>query len=386
MGTSRWTVWSGATFNLCGGDITGVGEGNNGAIDLMGTCNVNVYDDSTISANVKFRNALSNVTVDNGVTLTISGETKPGYDGGGITKKGAGTLKFTSDPYVPGGITVEAGTLAFDTESDVDPVVTYDTIPADAVMGYASQSNWKGTVVINAQTGNAAPILLATYGNANSFIVLKGLSGSNNYLASGGGNVTVASSVQIDGNVTFNNGWGGNTYTFNKVTGGGDDVTLTLATASGMQSLTYAINELDYSGAIALVGNSTKTNPKFKLVLGKIVKAVVPADRKVVSLTQSIVPAESTETITVDLNNATLNGMSTNLFYTTVNDQSGIYIAAAKVGDNFYLSVQDALDAAIAAGRSSRAVEVLDANAAIPKGYMVVNGRLSQKSFSITLQ
>ena len=382
MGTSRWTVWSGATFNLRGGDITGVGEGNNGAIDLMGTCNVNAYDDSTISANVKFRNALSNVTVDNGVTLTISGETKPGYDGGGITKKGAGTLKFTSDPYVPGGITVEAGTLAFDTESDVDPVVTYGTVPASGVMTYATQSNWKGTVVINAQTGDAAPILLATYGNANSFIVLKGLSGSNNYLASGGGNVTVASSVQIDGNVTFNNGWGGNTYTFNKVTGGGDDVTLTLATASGMQSLTYAINELDYSGAIALVGNSTKTNPKFKLVLGKIVKAVVPADRKVVSLTQSIVPAESTETITVDLDNATLNGMSTNLFYTTANDQSGIYIAAAKVGDNYYTSVQEALNAAT----SPRAVEVLDANAAIPKGYMVVNGRLSLKLFYITLQ
>ena len=386
MGTSRWTVWSGAAINLRGGEVVGAGEGNNGALDFMGTCNVTAYANSTISANVKFRNALSNVTVNDGVTLTISGVTRPGYDGGGITKKGDGTLKFTSDPYVPGGIKVAAGTLAFDTESDVDPVVTYDTIPAAAVMGYASQSNWKGTVVINTQTGDAAPIPLATYGNTNSTIVLKGLSGSNNYCATAGGNMTVAAALQIDGNVTFNNGWGGNTYTFNKVTGGGEGITLTLATASGMTGLTYAINELDYNGTIALVGNSTKTNPKFKLVLGKIVKAVVPADRKVVSLTQSIVPAESTETITVDLNNATLNGMSTNLFYTTVNDQSGIYIAAAKVGDNYYTSVQEALDAAIAAGRSSRAVEVLDANAAIPKGYMVVNGRLSQKSFSITLQ
>ena len=386
MGTSRWTVWSGAAINLRGGEIVGVGEENNGALDFMGTCNVTAYTNSTISANVKFRNELSNVTVNDGVTLTISGETKQGYDGGGITKKGAGTLKFTSDPYVPGGIKVEAGTLAFDTESDVDPVVTYDTIPMAAVMGYARQSNWKGTMVINAQTGDAAPIPLATYGNTNSTIVLKGLSGSNNYFATAGGNVTVSAVLQIDGNVTFNNGWGGNTYTLNKVTGGGDGITLKLATASGMTGLTYAINELDYSGVIALEGNSTKENPVFKLVLGNIVKDVVPADRKVASLTQNIIPASSTETIRIDLNNATLNGMSTNLFYTTVNNQSGIYIAVAKVGDVCYLSVQEALDAAIAAGRSPRAVEVLDATADIPKGYVVVNGRLTTRSFSITLQ
>ena len=77
MGTSRWTVWSGAAINLRGGEVIGVGEGNNGAIDLMGTCNVTAYADSTISGNVKFRNALSNVTVNDGVTLTISGATKP---------------------------------------------------------------------------------------------------------------------------------------------------------------------------------------------------------------------------------------------------------------------------------------------------------------------
>ena len=327
MGTSRWTTWSGAAINLRGGEVVGVGEGDNGALDFMGIGNITAYANSTISANVKFRNALSNVTVNDGVTLTISGETKPGYEGGGITKKGNGTLKFTSDPYVPAGITVEAGALAFDTENDVTTTVTYGTVPTTANMTYACQSNWKGTVVINEQTESANPIPLATYGNANSTIVLKGLSGGNNYFAAAAGNVTVPATVQIDGNVTFNNGWSGNTYTINKVTGGGDDITLTLATSTTMGSgLTYQINELDYSGTIAVVGNSTKTETlTFKI--GNIVKAGAQAGDKVVKLTTSTTAENSTETVVVDLTTATLNGEEADLEVKS----DGIYVAVPVV-------------------------------------------------------
>ena len=362
MGATRWSLGSDNVINLYEGcTVTGSGQSTNGTFDWIDNAEgqLNVYGAVTVNAPVKIRNtATVTITVDADANagLTLAGAT---IASGKIVKDGAGLLSFTCNPTYS-GITVNNGALTFNTESDVTATVTYPALPtASTSLWYAQQSNWKGTVVINAQTGDAAPIPLATYGNANSTIVLKGLSGSNNYFATVGGNVTVASTLQIDGNVTFNNGWGGNTYTLNKVTGGGDGITLTLATASGMTGLTYAINELDYGGTIALEGNSTKDNPVFKLVLGNIVKDVVPADGKVVSLTQSIVPGNSTETIQIDLRNATLNGTATNL----VAASDGIYIAAATVSDGTrHDRVSDALTYVYTRLPTNLVVTVVDTN------------------------
>ena len=394
MGATRWSLGSSNTINLYDGSIV-MGSGqissgtNNGTLDWIENAAgvLNVYGAVTVNAPVKIRDtATVTITVDSGANegLTLAGAT---IAGGKIVKNGAGLLSFAVNPTFS-GITVNNGALTFGTESDVTATVTYPALPtASTSLWYAQQSNWKGTVVINEQTENAAPIPLATYGNANSTIVLKGLSGSDNYFATASGNVTIPATLQIDGNVTFNNGWGGNTYTLNKVTGGGDGITLKLASATGMTGLTYVINELDFGGTIAVEGNSTKSNPVLKLAFGNIVKAGAKVGDKVLSLTKNIVPANSTETINVDLSGATLNGVAANnLFYGTFNAESGIYLVAAKGGDDYYLSVQDALDAALAAGRSPRNVEILDASAEIPKGYKVVDGRLVKKEFFITLR
>ena len=312
MGTSRWTVWSGATFNLRGGEVVGAGEGNNGALDFMGTCNVTAYANSTISANVKFRNALSNITVNDGVTLTISGVTRPGYDGGGVTKKGAGTLKFTSDPYVPGGITVEAGTLAFDTESDVDPVVTYAaSVLNSANMDYVSASNWKGRVVVSAVAAGTTTtqVALNKTGNANSYLTLNGISGD---AWCAGSNYTVQPAITLAGDVNFQNGSSEKAVTFRKIAAGTGN--LSLKSWSSCTGITYGFTTLDadnYTGTIQLDGSVLTFN------VGDILKAGASAGDKVLPLTVA-------NNATVNLAGATLNGAAANLEV----KEDGIYLKA----------------------------------------------------------
>lgn len=315
MGTSRWTTWSGAAINLRGGEVVGVGEGNDGALDFMGTCNITAYADSTISGNVKFRNALSNVTVNDGVTLTISGATKPGYDGGGITKKGAGTLKFTSDPYVPGGIVVEAGTLAFDTESDVDPVVTYTAaVLKDANMGYVDASNWKGRIVISAvEAGTTSTqVALNKTGNENSYLTLSGVSG-NAWCAND--NYTVQPAITLAGDVNFENGYSSKTVTFRKIAAGSGN--LSLKRWSSCTGITYGFTTLDadnYTGTIQLDGSVLTFN------VGDILKANAQPGDKVLPLTVA-------NNATVNLSGAKVNGEAADLEV----KEDGIYIAVPVV-------------------------------------------------------
>ena len=318
MGTSRWTTWSGAAINLRGGEITGVGEGNNGAIDLMGIGNVHAYADSTISANVKFRNDLSNVTVDNGVTLTISGVTKPGYNSGGITKKGNGTLKFTSDPYVPAGITVEDGTLAFDTQSDVDPVVTYTaSVLKDANMDYVSASNWKGTVIVSAVAAGdtATQIALNKTGNANSYLTLNAISG-NAWCA--GSDYTVQPEITLAGDVNFQNGSSKKTVTFRKIAAGTGN--LSLKSWANCTGITYGFTALDadnYTGTIQLDGSVLTFN------VGDILKTGAAVGDKVLPLTV-------TNSAAVNFNNATLNGKAAGFELR----EDGVYYTTAYVAVN----------------------------------------------------
>ena len=342
MGTSRWTTWSGAAINLHGGVITGVGEGNNGAIDLMGKGNITADADSTISANVKFRNDLSNVTVSDGATLTISGITRPGYDGGGITKKGAGTLKFTSNPYVPAGITVEAGALAFDTQDDVTITVTYaDTPPSSGTYAYMTQSNWKGRVVVPAINAGstATEVLVKDWGNTNSYVTLKGVSG-NAWLARS--NFVVEPALTLDGLVNFENGYSDKTVTFREIAAGTGN--LSLKSWSNCTGITYGFTTLDadnYTGTIMLDGSVLTFN------VGNILKSGAVAGDKVLPITVS-------NNATVNLANAKLNGEAA---YLELKDD-GIYVAVpvtyvayVEVLNKYYETLGEAVSEALAAGR-----------------------------------
>ena len=335
MGQTRWTVGDNNAIKIHGGTITGVGEDNNGALDFIGTGSLTADADSTISANVKFRNALSSVTVNDGVTLTISGATKPGYNSGGITKKGNGTLKFTSDPYVPGGIVVEAGTLAFDTESDVDPVVTYTAaVLESANMDYVSASNWKGRVVVSAvEAGDTATqVALNKTGNAHSYLTLNGISG-NAWCA--GSTYTVQPAITLAGDVNFQNGSSSKTVTFRKIAAGTGN--LSLKAWSGGNGVGYGFTTLDadnYTGTIQLEGVSAEKKVTFNV--GDILKVGA-------TVGDIVLPLTANEFVTVNLENATVNGESVMLEVR----EGGLYVKypnVAQIGDTKYETLAAALD------------------------------------------
>ena len=304
MGNTRWTCDK-VTINLYGGTIIGAGQSSNGALDFKNSGDVkpaiNVYADSTISASVKFRNTLTSINVSDNVTLTLSGVIRIQAEGGGITKKGNGTLKFTTSPAkLPAGIVVEDGTLAFDTESDVDQVVTYTAAVLNSEnMDYVSASNWKGTVVVSAVAAGTTTtqVALNKTGNANSYLTLNGISGD---AWCAGSNYTVQPAITLAGDVNFQNGSSNKSVTFRKIAAGTGN--LSLKSWSGCQGVTYGFTTLDadnYTGTIQLDGSVLTFN------VGNILKAGASAGDKVLPLTVA-------NNATVNLAGATLNGAAAN--------------------------------------------------------------------------
>lgn len=322
MGATRWSLGSNNTLNFHEGcTVTGSGQSSNGTFDWIenATANLNVSGDVAINAPIRIRSgATVNVTVDAGANngLTLNGST---IGVGTIVKKGAGLIKFTTNPGY--AITCQNGSFTFSV--DATPTITYPALPTSSTsMWYAKQSTWKGTVVINAQTSVNGSVPLATWGTANSKIVLKGLSGSSCYFGQNA-DTEVQANVQIDGNVTFNQGWSGKQYILDKVTGTDADVTLSLNTASGMTSMNYTIQTLDFAGTIALVGGSTKqAGCNYQFTIGNIVKAETPLPgTKIVKLTRTV-GTGFTDTITVNLDSTTLNGEAADLEV----KEDGIYV------------------------------------------------------------
>ena len=300
MGNTRWTCDK-VTINLYGGTIIGAGQSSNGALDFKNSGDVkpaiNVYADSTISASVKFRNTLTSINVSDNVTLTLSGVIRIQAEGGGITKKGNGTLKFTTSPAkLPAGIVVEDGTLAFDTESDVDQVVTYTAAVLNSEnMDYVSASNWKGTVVVSAVAAGTTTtqVALNKTGNANSYLTLNGISGDAWCADS---NYTVQPAITLAGDVNFQNGSSKKAVTFRKIAAGTGN--LSLKSWSGCTGITYGFTTLDadnYTGTIQLDGSVLAFN------VGDILKAGAAVGDKVLPLTV-------TNSATVNLSNVKING------------------------------------------------------------------------------
>ncbi|MDO5450323.1 MAG: sialate O-acetylesterase, partial [Akkermansia sp.] len=111
--SGRWTVHSGNKIVLNGGNITGSGQGENGALDFDGSGNVlRATADSEISANLRLRNNITEFSVENvDTTLTLSGIIYKYNNAAGLQKTGDGTLLITGDNRISGAVTVNAGTL-----------------------------------------------------------------------------------------------------------------------------------------------------------------------------------------------------------------------------------------------------------------------------------
>ena len=302
MGATRWSL-NRTTLNVyAGGTIRGSGQHENGALDFFDGGKLHAYDDLDVEASIRFRNELTQVIVESGKTLTLTA-TKRGYDSGGITKKGAGLLRFIENPAVPGGILVLEGTIVFDTPNDVDITssVYYEVQPFNC--SFLTAPNWKGTLHLPALVSSSGglQVPLQNYGTENSSIVMDGLSTSGNgttYL--GRNNIEVKSALVLDGDVKFNNGYSGQTITFSKLAGGAGN--LEFAVWTGCTGVTYAFNEIDansYSGQITLT--DTLSNMTFKV--GNIVKSDTNPGTKVLSIANETMA-------TIDLSAATLNGVS----------------------------------------------------------------------------
>ena len=323
MGATRWSLGSNNTLNFHEGcTVTGSGQSGNGTFDWIenATGTLNVDGNVSLAAPIRIRStATVNVNVD---TTDQKGLTLAGTLGAGkIVKKGAGLVKFTTNP--PYAIAVESGAFTF--AVDATPTITYSAKPGAGTtmsMWYATQDTWKGTVVIGDLNAPTA-LPLDTYGNENSKIVLTGTTG-NCYL---NGTTTVAAELVIGTNannvVEFNNGNSNQVGTFNKVSGPG---TLKLVGWGGCSAATYVLSTLDNFEGLAVANNITRgAGGTFTIRIGNIVTTRTTNPGDCVLPIANTAVENATGTVVYDLANATVNG---NTLVLEAKDD-GIYVAAA---------------------------------------------------------
>ena len=401
MGGTRWSIRQDANckINLYpGAQVTGAGDGN-GVFDLFNnTSKLNVYPGTsggtaTISGPVRFRNSghTCPVWVAANTTLALTGGT---LGSGGFQKTGAGTISLSGTLANSGSSTLSEGVVNFGvsaaaniTYANANAYVTADngvvvtgTITA-AASGSAfvapggnmqtflkDSAKWQGTLSIPACSSTSTAhlqVALHNFGNGNSVIALAGVSNQSDSYGTwiaGGGTTTVNATLQLNGNVIFNQGSSGASYVLNKITGTGN---LTVAAFSGCTDagLKYTINEINgYSGTITANNNSGNEGCKFTLKIGNIVstsKPLVP-----------ITTGGSNANLEVDISETTVAGVSKPILLTTVDDTKGIYLADATYGGQNYLTVQEAINEA--GSENIGSITINNASATIPSGYALV--------------
>ncbi len=311
MGSTRWTVGDNNTINMYGGTITGAGQSSNGALDFISGSALNVNETCEISASVRFRNALTPVTVAAEKTLTLSGTIRVYNANGGVSKRGAGNLTFTTDPNnLPRGIEHQDGHLVFSTQDDVTITNTYDTAATDTrSLWYARQSNWKGTVKVAGLTGNLT--WLTGAGNANSTISLQNV--DNAYvIAAANSTYAIPGTVSIDGVTVFNNGSSGSTMSISNLTGSSQ---LVLAGWGGCSSVRYNLLNVDadWAGTLVVSNGITRTQGgTLTIGIGNIESANTNPGACVLPIT-NVALENTTGSVVYNLDNATLNGAAADL-------------------------------------------------------------------------
>lgn len=186
-----------------------------------------------------------------------------------------------SEPTVAAKVTIEEGaTLAIAPGKSVNAVAGSGTLVlpnfTTSTGVYASLQNnaWTGTVEIKESTVTGQ-INLAQYGNANSTIKLDGMLGASRYLPNG---CNITATLDVAGNVTFNQGSSSTSYTIAKVTGSGN---LSLLNWSGSTNNDanhgYTITKLEgYTGTLTATRYTT---------ISELALAEAPAsDTKVVNM------------------------------------------------------------------------------------------------------
>ena len=335
-----------------------------------GMYKIDTAETSSLFVADKFSNFTGKLEVTYGAVWL--GVAVPSRDAAGRELVKVGTVRV-SEAFVNAPLSQWTGwTVANGYLGDVTVAAGSTNNYTDNRVNFLKADSWKGTVTISTATNNTnghVEIWLSKLGGANSTIVINDLvSGSKDYYLNEGSyqnNPTFVSTIDINGDVQFKNGSSGQTVTFDKVTSDSATDKLTFAFPTSA-TLDFKINSLDnFAGTISASSSTplTISNITSTAALGTALVKVDATNKNIASL-------DATE----------LNGTSTNLCVDTVNDVSGIYIAAAIIGSTGYATVQNAIDALGSDPTDAQlaTVSVADANAAIPEGYKSENGVIAR--------
>ena len=309
--------------------------------DCSGTIDISKTD----SLGYALKNAT--VTVASGTTLNFDNSwngASPEVYGGTIS--GAGKVQVAS------GITLtlsNGATIAAATALAGAGTVNLASVPT-AQMTF---DNWTGTVRLPQFAADGAKLTFA--GNDASTVALTGItSGWLGETDTTAHRSDVAPALRLDGAVTISGMSTSWQYSFAKITGTGN---LSFTSANAPASL--AITEIaDYTGTL---NNSTTT----ALTVGRISLASAPAADTLLLATNG--------TGTVTVNAVYVNGSDSGM--QVVYKEGGVYSPAAtyvaQYGETKYETIQEAIDAAVAAGHTFADVKILDPAATCPDGYCV---------------
>lgn len=315
MGSTRWSIPSGCTFNLRGGaSVTGTGDtlASLDIINANGT-GLNVWagtgsNSVTIEGPVRVRANETRIWVASGTTLVLQGgiveknqqtgsfrQTGPGtlqLDATSTTLTGTsimtqGTLRLnnttrafplelqgnnshleivatSAETIVPVNVTsIANNNVALTGSGKANGTITKTAAPSGDLATFLQSSAWEGTFVADWAGANGTRFDINSYGNANSTVRVTKLVGG--YVSGSNANVTVVPTVEVSGFMTLDNGYSGKVTTLTKLTGSGvftnktysvdvttlDNFTGTLATLISTQYVGMRIGTINLSSTPA---------------------------------------------------------------------------------------------------------------------------------------
>ena len=315
MGSTRWSIPSGCTFNLRGGaSVTGTGDtlASLDIINANGT-GLNIWagtssNSVTIEGPVRVRANETRIWVASGTTLVLQGgiveknqqtgsfrQTGPGtlqLDATSTTLTGTsimtqGTLRLnnttrafplelqgnnshleivatSAETIVPVNVTsIANNNVALTGSGKANGTITKTAAPSGDLATFLQSSAWEGTFVADWAGANGTRFDINSYGNANSTVRVTKLVGG--YVSGSNANVTVVPTVEVSGFMTLDNGYSGKVTTLTKLTGSGvftnktysvdvttlDNFTGTLATLISTQYIGMRIGTINLSSTPA---------------------------------------------------------------------------------------------------------------------------------------
>ena len=398
MGTTRWSVPGGCTFNLrAGAQVTGAGD-SLASLDFINGASkgLDVYGSARVEGKVRVRVDETRIWIAENSTLVLAnGIADGGGHTGGFKQVGPGTLEIHANStglsgsasiMTQGTLRLADTTLAFPVElqgnysylevvateaatvvpvniasiannnvtfsgaGKVNGTITKTSAPSGNLATALQSSAWTGTFVADWAGANGTRFDINSYGNANSVVEVTKLAGG--YVSGSNANVTVVPTVKVSGTMTLDNGYSGKVTTFTKLTGSG---TVTFNT------YTCDITTLDnFTGTL-------KPTDSYGTGIGTINLTSAPAfGAKVVTL------GTGANIRSIGNTSVSVNGVVDNTIALAVVAGDGIYRAEAAYNGVNYTTLAAAVSEAATASADPSAVTVYNSSATVPSGYAIV--------------